>query len=90
MVEQTVKELSPLRTDEQFQIMWNEAETRRLHLGAEGTTLPRQVRAPRRLQYSESRVFETPELLFKAKYFEVLDIAQERLKYRITNKAVPV
>jgi hypothetical protein len=90
LVEKTLMELSRLRSDEQFQVMWNEAETRRIQLDVEAATLPRQVRAPRRFQQSTPTVFETIEQFFKGKYFEVLDMAQERLKYRITNKAVPV
>jgi len=88
LVEHTVKELSQLRTDDQFQLMWNEADARRIKLGAQEATLPRQARAPRRLQQSSPIVYETAEQFFRAKYFQVLDVAQERLKHRITNKAV--
>jgi len=52
--------------------------------------LPRQSRAPRRLQQSNPHVFATAKDFLRSKYFEILDLGIQCLQRRISNKAVAV
>lgn len=90
LVRHAIAELRLMRSDESFEAVWQEAELQRTEMGASEPKLPRQVRAPRRLQENQSHVFLTPKAFFAAKYFEVVDMASERLNERLCNKDMRV
>lgn len=79
-----------MRSDDSFEALWQEAELQRIKVGSSEPKLPRQARAPRRLQENTAHVFQTPKAFFAAKYFEVVDMAHERLNERLCNKDMHV
>jgi hypothetical protein len=89
-VRHTLQVLESLRSDNKFKEIWTAANTTCQEHNGNEPKLPRQVRAPRKLQESEPYVHTTPEDFYRKSYFEILDTVTESLKMRITNKALPI
>jgi len=91
MTQYAIKELTTLRSDSSFDVLWQDALDRSQRMKADLPTLPkRQVAAPKRFQSAQPYTFRTVEEYYRVQYFEVLDRAITCLTNRIACKELRV
>lgn len=90
LITEPVAELQHFRAKAAFAEIWDKAMAVKDGIEWDEPKLPRQSRAPGRLQESEPHVFGTAQDLFRCRYFKILDLAIQCLARRISNKAVSV
>lgn len=88
-VEKVSDELMKLRTNEQFQLLYDDVSAFVTEHHLEPISLPRQRRPPKRISGTgEAHVAQTAEDHFRPIYFTVLDTAYQQLRQRL-NKNTP-
>ena len=56
-------------------------------MGADSPKLPKARRAPTKLEESKPHQYQSPDELYRARYYEILDTTAESLNTRINDKA---
>lgn len=80
----TIKTLEKMRTEGDFKLLLQYLETLRVHTDTEMPSLPRQKRAPQRLEIGEGAGYHSSsvEEFYRVKYYEALDLAISGIKDR--------
>ena len=90
LVSYAIKELELMHSEERFNNLWTEVDTIRLQHGADPARLFRQIKPPIRFEIIQTRNYNEPRDYYIEKYYEIIDLACERLRNRITDKSLPL
>ena len=72
----TVRTLSGIRTEENFDLFWASVDLRRQQLGVDEPQLPRRHKMPRRYDDGEQEEFpQTNKALYRRHFYEAIDLA---------------
>ena len=87
IVQYGVNELKMMRNEDTFQDLWHKSISNADSMGADSPKLPKARRAPTKLEESKPHQYQSPDELYRARYYEILDTTAESLNTRINDKA---
>ena len=76
-----------MRNEDTFQDLWHTSISNADSMGDDSLNLPKDRRVPTKLEESKPHQYQSPDELYRARYYEILDTAAESLNTRINDKA---